>query len=200
MYVYYSPPPSIMYSQHNTDYELVRLHHPDAPACRHIPPAERHSRFQAISSAYDTLRGRRPHTSSHHTSGSNAFEAELARRRRNTRGHEHYQRDWGFDFPGDGSRHGQGRTWDETDPAHKWKDRVLVISGGIALALGLGPMFAAPFTVGDKRHRAALAHLQEARAEAKEYGQERRAAIKERVAEERARKEKEQTDEERLAG
>jgi hypothetical protein len=166
------------------DYELVRLHHPDAPACRHISAAERHARFQSIGTAYDSLRGRS-------SNSSDPFEAELSRRRRHTRARAHAQRDWGFDFPGGGARHGQGQEWDATDPAHRWKDRLLVLVGGGALLLGLSPMLAAPFNIGDKRHRIAVANLREAREEAREHGQERRRAIKERVEEDRARREQE---------
>jgi hypothetical protein len=39
------------------DIDLVRIHHPDSVLCGHLPPAERHARFQAISTAYDHLRG-----------------------------------------------------------------------------------------------------------------------------------------------
>jgi hypothetical protein len=181
------------------DYELVRIHHPDAPACRHVPPAERHTRFQSLSTAYDTLRGRR--TSS--PVGSDAYEAELARRRRRSHythahthahfhGHGHRDwRAWSFDLPGDNDRHGQGRAWDATDPAHRWKDRVLLITGGLALAVGLSPMIMAPFRVGDERHRSAVKNLSEARADAREYGMEQRRAIRERVAQDRRKSEEE---------
>jgi hypothetical protein len=169
----------------------VRQHHPDAPACRHVTAAERHARFQSIGAAYDTLRGRRAGPGSS-TANPDAFEAELARRRRNARAHSYAHRDWGFDFPGDGGRHGEGRAWDASDPAHAWKDRALVLVGGLALLVGLYPMLAAPFNVGDKRHRAAVANLREARAEAREHGQERRAAIRERVEEDRERRQREE--------
>lgn len=80
---------------------------------------------------------------------------------------------------------------------------MLVVSGGIALALGLSPMFTATFNgPGEQRHLAAVASLREARAEAKEHGHERRMAIRERVAEDKARKGREdgeKTDEERLS-
>jgi hypothetical protein len=69
-----------------------------------------------------------------------------------------------------------------------------VLVGGGALLLGLSPMLAAPFNIGDKRHRIAVANLREAREEAREHGQERRRAIKERVEEDRVRKEREQLD------
>jgi hypothetical protein len=173
------------------DYDLVRAHHPDAPACRDVPPAERHARFQSISSAYDHLRGRRSSSSSGPFT-SNAFEAELARRRRHSRGYAHAKRDWSFDFPGPGhnTRHGEGRAFDATDPAHKWKDRVLLFGGLAALAVGLYPMLLTPLMVHDTRHKAAVANLRHARQEAREHGHERRRAIKEKVAEDRAKRER----------
>lgn len=44
--------------ENNQDIDLVRAHHPDSAHCRHLPPGERHARFQAITAAYDHLRGR----------------------------------------------------------------------------------------------------------------------------------------------
>ena len=44
------------------DYDLVRIYHPDSPAARAggVPPEVAHARFQAISSAYAILSGKRP--------------------------------------------------------------------------------------------------------------------------------------------
>jgi hypothetical protein len=39
------------------DYELVRVHHPDASAARGVPAAVAQERFHAITAAYGTLRG-----------------------------------------------------------------------------------------------------------------------------------------------
>lgn len=60
-----------------TDYDLVRIHHPDSPSCRHLPPADRHSRFQAITAAYDALR--KGSTVSSHF---DVYAEEVARRKR----------------------------------------------------------------------------------------------------------------------
>ena len=43
-----------------TDYELVRVYHPDSPIARAHPPEISEARFHAISTSYDVLRGRRP--------------------------------------------------------------------------------------------------------------------------------------------
>ncbi|KAL1727409.1 hypothetical protein EV714DRAFT_217264 [Schizophyllum commune] len=58
-------------------YDLVRLHHPDSHNCRHMTPAERHRRFQAITNAYDILRGKKAPEGPF-----DPFAAELARRKR----------------------------------------------------------------------------------------------------------------------
>lgn len=40
------------------DYQLVRIHHPDAPYARTLPTDISHARFQAIQAAYDVLTGK----------------------------------------------------------------------------------------------------------------------------------------------
>ena len=54
-----------LYSSPFPDYDLVRIYHPDSPAARAggIPPETAHARFQAISSAYAVLSGKKPATS-----------------------------------------------------------------------------------------------------------------------------------------
>ena len=62
-----SPPNTLppLYSSTFPDYDLVRIYHPDSPAARAggIPPETAHARFQAISSAYAVLSGKKPATS-----------------------------------------------------------------------------------------------------------------------------------------
>ncbi|EKM54153.1 uncharacterized protein PHACADRAFT_209970 [Phanerochaete carnosa HHB-10118-sp] len=41
-------------------YELVRIYHPDSPVSRPLSPTTAQARFQAITAAYDALRGKRP--------------------------------------------------------------------------------------------------------------------------------------------
>ncbi|KAI0930527.1 hypothetical protein AcW1_009192 [Taiwanofungus camphoratus] len=41
-----------------SDYDLVRIYHPDSPISRSAPPDTAHARFQAISAAYATLSGK----------------------------------------------------------------------------------------------------------------------------------------------
>ncbi len=65
---------------YHTDYELVRVHHPDSPASQTLPSSVRHTRFHAIAKAYDILRGR---SNAHLGSfADDAYSIELARRRR----------------------------------------------------------------------------------------------------------------------
>lgn len=40
------------------DYELVRRYHPDSAFARSLPPETAHTQFQAMSRAYDVLRGK----------------------------------------------------------------------------------------------------------------------------------------------
>ena len=47
-------------TSNTTDYELVRIYHPDSPVARVYPPVVSEARFHAISASYDVLRGRRP--------------------------------------------------------------------------------------------------------------------------------------------
>lgn len=47
-------------TDHNTDYELVRIYHPDSPVCRGLPAETTQARFHAIKAAYDALRGKTP--------------------------------------------------------------------------------------------------------------------------------------------
>ena len=48
-----------------TDYDLVRIYHPDSPVARAggVPPETAHARFQAISAAYAVLTGKKTATS-----------------------------------------------------------------------------------------------------------------------------------------
>lgn len=50
------------------DYDLVRSHHPDTPHCRSLPTDLAHSRFQAITKAYDILRNPHLHSNRHPSS------------------------------------------------------------------------------------------------------------------------------------
>jgi hypothetical protein len=44
------------------DIDLVRIYHPDSPVSRALPPEVTDGRFQAITKAYDALRGKTPMT------------------------------------------------------------------------------------------------------------------------------------------
>ena len=48
----------VSYIMLNQDYQLVRIHHPDAPYARTLPSDVSHARFQAIQAAYDVLTGK----------------------------------------------------------------------------------------------------------------------------------------------
>lgn len=178
----------------STDYELVRTFHPDSPASRALPSSVRHARFHAVSRAYDTLRGK-SHARLGQGRRDDVYTAELARRRR-----QHAQRqagNRGRAAPGYAS---EAEATSAADDA--WKDQLIIIVGLAvrtvcflsshcdspsldpqSIVVGLAPALLSLHTIPDARHRAASANLAQARAEARTFGDERRAAIRARVAE-----------------
>ena len=166
-----------------TDYELARTFHPDAPAAQTLPATVRHARFHAVTRAYDVLRGK-PHSLS---ITDDDVDAELARRRRQR---QVYRQRAAADFA---EAAGVGGT-DEA-----WKDQVIIVFGLAvrelffflcgpsderqALVVGFVPALLSLHAIPDARHRAASANLAQARADARTFGDERRAAIRARVAE-----------------
>ena len=103
------------------DYELVRIHHPDALQCRHLSPAIRRARFQSIAHAYDVLRGKR----GQYTVFDPAME-ELARRKRyqNLRKAAYHNTSFGYEY-----NSGPARQDFETTADDRWKDRVIIFVG-----------------------------------------------------------------------
>ncbi|KAF8468111.1 hypothetical protein DFH94DRAFT_777198 [Russula ochroleuca] len=151
-------------------YELARTFHPDSPASQALPSSVRHTRFHAVTRAYDILRGR---SNAHlgHGFADDVYSAELARRRRqHAHRHAYYQR-----------ATSEGAEAGGADDA--WKDQVIIIVGLASIAVGFAPALLSLHTIPDARHRAASANLAQARAEARTFGNERRAAIRARVAE-----------------
>jgi len=130
----------------------------------------RHDRFHAITRAYDILRGRY-HV---HRFADDPYSAELARRRRqHARRQAHHRRA--------ASESAEESDLSGADDA--WKDQVIIIVGLISIVVGFGPALLSLHSVSDARHRAASANLAQARAEARMFGDERRAAIRARLAE-----------------
>nr|VWP01883.1 Polygalacturonase (PG) (EC (Pectinase) [Ganoderma boninense] len=169
------------------DYELVRVHHPDAPYGRDLSPAIRRSRFQAITAAYDTLRGKR---------GSGAdgpvdiYREEILRRKRAWAAHEEARRRSGHPWEDQ-----QGQKW-KASADDRWKDRIILIIGIMALGAGLGPVFVLPsYSASRQAHLSASRNLAQARSEAQEFGEEQRREISKRV-----KAFKEQQAQERSAG
>jgi len=64
-----------------------------------------------------------------------------------------------------------------------WKDQVIIFVGLVSIVMGFGPALLSLHSAPDARHRAASANLAQARAEGRMFGDERRAAIRARVAE-----------------
>ncbi|TBU24317.1 hypothetical protein BD311DRAFT_766718 [Dichomitus squalens] len=169
-------------------YDLVRVHHPDAPCVRDLSPAIRRSRFQAITAAYDILRGKK---SGSFGGTGDIYRDELLRRKRAWAAHEQ-------------SRRRSGPLWEET-PARgwtasaddRWKDRVILFVGILALGAGLGPALIWPsYTASQQAHLSASRNLAQARKEAREFGEERRKEINRRVQEYKEKQAKERPPEE----
>jgi len=140
--------------------DLVRVHHPDSVLCKDVPPHERQARFQAISAAYDHLRGKSAYKSpSHHWSSYNyndRFNEELARRARDRR------------------REFSGTAYDPAKDVGPALFPIMLV-GGIVFILGILPALSASR---DDKHHSAAVNLASAREEAKIFGQERRREIR----------------------
>ncbi|KAJ7691961.1 hypothetical protein B0H17DRAFT_1062264 [Mycena rosella] len=128
--------------------ELVKLHHPDSHFCRDLTPAERHRRFQMISSAYDVLRLKRDIPERDRP----AWE-EIDRRKRAY--HRHYRR-----------AEYERAEWNHPKMDERWTDRVILAFGFVALAAGLVPVYLYPRQPIDKLPPSAY-YLFEARRDAR---------------------------------
>ncbi|KAI9455033.1 hypothetical protein F5148DRAFT_1300683 [Russula earlei] len=154
-------------------YELARYFHPDSPVAQALSPSVRHARFHAITTAYDILRGR-SHAHISYGSTDDAYAAELARRRRQHAWRQAYH----SRAPPDSAEAGGSSDMDDA-----WKDQVIIVVGLASIVVGFAPALLSLHTIPNARHRAASANLAEARAAARTFGDERRAAIRARVAE-----------------
>ncbi|KAJ7147694.1 hypothetical protein C8R43DRAFT_889537 [Mycena crocata] len=128
--------------------ELVKLHHPDSQSCRDLPPAERHRRFQIISTAYDSLRYKRVIVERDRTTWE-----EIDRRKRAH--HRHYRR-----------AEYERAEWKNHTVDDRWTDRVILTFGFVTLVAGLIPVLLYPRQPLDRLPSSAY-HLAEARREAR---------------------------------
>ncbi|KAJ6580770.1 hypothetical protein B0H19DRAFT_982320 [Mycena capillaripes] len=135
--------------------ELVKLHHPDSQFCRNLPPAERHKRFQMISSAYDTLRLKRATSEQR----DRATWEEIDRRKR---AHYRHSRRAEYEYA----------EWKNPRVDDRWTDRVILAFGFVALVTGLIPVVLYPRQPIDRLPSSAY-HLSEARREAREKYEDR---------------------------
>ncbi|KZP30116.1 hypothetical protein FIBSPDRAFT_1038463 [Athelia psychrophila] len=135
--------------------DLVRAHHPDSAHCRHLPPNERHARFQSIAAAYDHLRGRPSAFGSH--SGQRPAYAYGDTSRQRTRSSP------STSAPPNGAH---GALGGELLPIVL---AVFLFSGGVMSIMTRDR---------DLGLESPAYHLAEARREAQEHGQERRSAIR----------------------
>jgi hypothetical protein len=114
------------------DYDIVRYHHPDSPHNQTQPPSLRRARFQALSAAYDVLRGKTG--AREHANTSELMRAELNRRRRAQMRYAH-----GSEYERARQRHRDGGVYGDGDA---WKDTIIV-GVGIAVSLLLCVIFLA---------------------------------------------------------
>ncbi|KAF9047202.1 hypothetical protein BDZ89DRAFT_978967, partial [Hymenopellis radicata] len=113
-------------------YDLVRVYHPDSPACRALSSADRTVRFQAIVSAYDQLTGKTPSLGSRGYPDFGVYAEELAKRQRaRERARMYRQRQY---------TNPPRYEW-ESNADDRWKDRMILTFGVVALAFGLVPGF-----------------------------------------------------------
>ncbi|KII86079.1 hypothetical protein PLICRDRAFT_44538 [Plicaturopsis crispa FD-325 SS-3] len=158
-------------------YDLVRTHHPDSPNVRTLPPPVRRAHFQAITAAYDALRGKSTASDSWGAHRDSVYAEELARRRR---AHSSNYRRPGY------AAYGPAEGFPASGVEEGWKDKVIILTGLCAVIGSLAPFLFIPTVEKDRRHREAAANLAQARREAVEVGVERRRAMKQRVAEHEA--------------
>ncbi|KAF9445701.1 hypothetical protein P691DRAFT_734540 [Macrolepiota fuliginosa MF-IS2] len=162
-------------------YDLVRHHHPDSPHARtHTPcPAARHTRFQSILSAYNTLRfppstRRGPGTYYGHGPGFDPYMAELDRRRRTFYTAERRKQ----------AMENEERTREQGDGGggvYGLREHMMLAFGVVALIGGLYPsIFVFPFAL-EKAHKDAAGNLMRARSDAREVGHVRREEVRRRV-------------------
>ncbi|KAI0297833.1 hypothetical protein B0F90DRAFT_1633579 [Multifurca ochricompacta] len=110
-------------------YELARIFHPDSPTARNLPVSVRHTRFHAITKAYDILRGKSLHSRPYpdYDSATTSYAAELARQRHQYAQRQAYRRRAAAGAGGgftEAEADGVGVSGDEA-----WKDQVLILVG-----------------------------------------------------------------------
>ncbi|KAJ1307275.1 hypothetical protein OPQ81_001386 [Rhizoctonia solani] len=174
-------------------YELVRSHHPDCIACRSIPRAVAHERFQAITHAYEVLTGKRK---TGRGPATTAEAAELARRRAAYRAayatgrpYTGRRNEWGgFEYPDSAAYRERYHKGDVTgNQAFFVAVSVMTIVVALLQVTHISPLLASkpPSSVSavDRRHEEARLALEEARNKGQIYGDERREGIRKWVRE-----------------
>ncbi|KIJ65375.1 hypothetical protein HYDPIDRAFT_110422 [Hydnomerulius pinastri MD-312] len=191
-------------------FDLVKLYHPDAAHAHAVPPAQRTARFHAITRAYALLqRGEAPWD---RPSMDEYMRAELRRRRPRRPPSRAYRAgaapSWD-EGPASAGSSGSG-TWPSNPTLAVINVPLLLFLGGKAQAAAafsprdLRLFFRCVLTISafvsiggivhafsqtharKARHQTAAANLAQARAEAQEFGMERRRQIRARVLEARA--------------
>ncbi|CAE6427383.1 unnamed protein product [Rhizoctonia solani] len=191
--IFHLPPSASSSDIKSRYYELVRSHHPDCIACRSLPRAVAHERFQAITHAYEVLTGKRK---AGRAAATTAEAAELARRRAayraayaSGRPYTGRRNEWGgFEHPDSAAYRERYSKGDITgNQAFYVAVSVMVIVVALLQATHLSPLLSSkpPTSISsvDRRHEQARLALEEARSRGQTYGDERRQGIRRWVRE-----------------
>ncbi|CAK5273487.1 unnamed protein product [Mycena citricolor] len=150
---------------------LVKQHHPDSPACRALPSDERHRRFQLVSAAYDTLRGKTVSMSGgprRQPQDQDTWDEIDRRKNAYARYQAGYARARRAEFSsGYSPGYEDPFSWKRHRPVQDdgWVDRLILAFGFTALIVGILPMYLYPRPVYPRLPDSAF-HLAQARREA----------------------------------
>ncbi|CAE6519558.1 unnamed protein product [Rhizoctonia solani] len=191
--IFHLPPSASPNDIKSRYYELVRSHHPDCMACRSLPRAVAHERFQAITHAYEVLTGKRK---TGRGAATSAEAVELARRRAAYRAayatgrpYTGRRNEWGgFEYPDSAAYRGRYDKGDITgNQAFFVAVSVMTIVVALLQVTHISPLLSSkpPSSVSavDRHHEQARLALEEARNKGQIHGDERREGIRKWVRE-----------------
>ncbi|KAL5531145.1 hypothetical protein ACEPAG_4021 [Sanghuangporus baumii] len=150
-------------------YQLVRIHHPDTPHARRLPPHISRARFQAIQSAHDALTGKSRRADNPFSMHASYTKGNKMHTHRRSYGPHNVDAEW-------------ARAAEETDEhgSGRQKDQIIVLGAIALIGLAAVPFFTST-AVSQTKHMSAVQNLAEARREAREHGMTRRREIRKRV-------------------
>ncbi|KAF9232443.1 hypothetical protein BU15DRAFT_81236 [Melanogaster broomeanus] len=163
---------------------------------RTISPEQRTVRFQAITKAYGILRGRvpAPGPGARHSADDDIIRAELRRRRPSKQTYDGRTRPgfsdsaWGWEDGGGGFAGTRASEMEQT-PRSRWEEGLNYAPIAAVVIVTIAAVGLRSFHAQQVEHhtQTAAANLAQARADAQEFGMERRKQIRERVREAKQR-------------